>query len=204
MGQKWQKAGRSLENSLLIFNVAWGNTIDTMVKQYRVTAELGQPVTEIPSQLIGPIYRRFLKNTIEESPAVASEINLEKGAMYYTEDAKTKESMGEHPVTSTAMISFLCEGKVKLVDYMFQPVVRMSKEEDSKFLGGKYVRGMPSDDWLDKPFKRYMDAGFPPKIFTWKGEEVNLEEWTWNDHIQKVIKNHELWYHLYSKSNFSY
>jgi len=205
MEKKWQKTGRTLDESLLIFNTAWANIIDTMVKSYRVTAELGRPVGEIPSQLIRPIYGRFIKNIIEESPAVSSEIGIgqNKGCMYYTTDAKNFDSLGEHPLTSTAMISALCRGKVKLVDYMFQPLVRMSKDEDSQFLGGEHVRGEPTDEWLVKPFMRYIQAKFPSKIYTWQGEEVNLCDWTWHDHVEKVIKPHALWNHLYLNSNFS-
>lgn len=205
--KNWLKRGRTLEGSLLDFNTAWANTLDTMVKQYRVTVELGKPVREIPSQLIRPIYGRFLKNIVEESPIVSTELGLgnQKGAMYYTEDAKiSTATLGEHPLTSTAMIQQgLCCGKVKLVDYMFQPFVRMSKAEDSQYLGEEHVRGEPTDEWFVKPFTRYVDAKFPSKIYTWQKEEVNIEQWTWTDHIEKVIKPHVLWNHLYSKSNFS-
>jgi len=201
------KTGRTIEQTMLNFNASWASMVDHGVKQYKITKSLGNPVGEIPSQLIRPLYGRFLKNVVQESPAVSTEIGLpnQGGTMYYTELGKKEENtMAEHSITSAFSIVSLCAGNMKLVDYFFQPTVRMSKDkEDRKYLKGSHVRGNPSLVWLKKPFKRYVEAKFPNTIYTWQGNEIDIKTWTWKDHIEQVIMPHEVWGKLYTESDFS-
>jgi len=202
----WQPKNRTFKQSMLVFNTAWGSTLSNLIANYKITVQLENPVGEIPSQLMRPIHDRFKKNIIEESPAVSTEIGLnkQKGSFYYTKQALNNKNLYlEHPLTSVGMNNAVCSGKVSFMDYMFQPIVRMVTQEDKQYLAGKHVKGQWSDLWLEKPFTRYVEAGFEPEIYTWNGVHVDINTWTWKDHVEQVIKPHKLWWYLYTESNFS-
>ena len=140
--------------------------------------------------------RRFGKYFIEEDKIADSKQTYMYGTG--TVDQKGFEHttpLGSDKSEATGRLNEFFRSEITVDELLFSPITRVHKELDEK-LKGKHV-------YLNEDpthfFNRYLDAGFEGPITTWRGDEVDLRHWDFNDHISQVIKPHPVWGHLWKK-----
>lgn len=137
------------------------------------------------------------------------------GQYFFEEDAiaKTKETymygtgtvdqkgfehttpLGSDKSEETGRLNQFFNNEISVDELLFSPVTRSHKALD-ELLRGKHV-------YLNEDphhfFNRYVVAGYNGPIRTWRGDEVDMRHWDFNDHISQVIKPHPVWGHLWKK-----
>lgn len=146
--------------------------------------------------MMSNIVRRFGQYFIEED-ALCKSLNI---YMYGTGIADQKGfehvlPLGSDKQEETGRLFDFIKNRITVDELLFSPICRSHGELDS-LIKGKYVY---LNEDTNHFFKRYLAAGYNGDMTTWKGDEVDMQAWDFNDHISQVIKPHPVWGQLWKK-----
>jgi len=140
--------------------------------------------------------RRFGQYFFEEDAVAKSKETY----MYGTDTVDSKgfehvTPLGSDKSEETGRLNQFFRNEISVDELLFSPVCRVHKDLDT-MLRGRHV-------YLNEDphhfFNRYLEAGYSGLIKTWRGDQVDLRSWDFNDHISQVIKPHPVWGTLWKK-----
>ena len=102
-------------------------------------------------------------------------------AHYWTSDANDGKSHLEHPIPQNKILQAYVENKITATEAIHMPLCLIT-DSDKHILEGEWQYNAT---W-QYPFKRYKLAGFNKEIKNLRGENIDLDLWSIEDHFKML------------------
>jgi len=196
-------------NPIIYEDITYSRDMDTMEQKYiAVRTILEQNKINYNNPFFGDAYRQEIKWNMsqqirrfgqyffeEDSIAKAKETYMYGTGIVDKKGFEHTTPLGSDKAEETGRLNEYFKNNISVDELLFSPVTRVHEDLD-QILRGKFVYLNEDPNHF---FKRYLQAGYPGPIKTWKGDDVDLNSWDFNDHISQVIKPHPIWGHLWKK-----
>jgi len=194
---------------LVYENIKYTRTLETYEQKYiAVRMSLENHKLNYNNPYFGPDYRQEVKWMMSTTIRRFGQFFIEEDAiskeretyMYGTGvvDQKGFEHttpLGSDKNEDTGRLNQFFRNEITVDELLFSPICRVHKELDHRLRGkAVYLNEDPTHF-----FNRYLNSGYTGKIKTWRGDEVDMKHWDFNDHISQVIKPHPIWGNLWKR-----